>query len=424
LSSVKSRYDDLQKAFRGCHTTLKELTKSLSLVPQSDTVGLVRITVQRLDDFNEDTRVELEIRSADEERVTQAFQTLLRVKGAITSEEEMVDLEEKVTAFVEGTDKSVSRAMRQFSQKLDDLTHDIASIKAFIHDLPDDVPEPPKILGRWSTFTASLLGQRPPSRPVSPAPTFGSVMTTPRLRHAPSLPQLRRSPTLELSDPLAGLQSPHTNTRTITHTIIASHRQTSIPTATNRIWDAYARLRAQRWSVEFSKRESEVLVGHAPVSDKTAGRRTTYIGRYRITYIIARPRYLKVAYSKVYDRVLDTELQGTWIATSFSTEIYLSIDPPQLNQPTMSTEKIEPDYDAVPFPSNSSRSRPSLHDMYQNFQRGPVPRPILFSIRRFTTDPTGSSRGARRAASPHTLATPRYPLFTRVILDLNSTEQG
>lgn len=205
LSSVKLRYDDLQKAFRGCHTTLKELTKSLSLIPQSDTLGLVRITVQRLDDFNEDTRVELEIRSADEERVIQGLQTLLKVKSAIASEEEMVGLEEKVTAFVEGTDKSVSRAMQQFSQKLDDLTHDIASIKAFVHDLPEDAPEPPKSSETWSTFATSFLGQRPPSRSVSPAPTFGSVMTTPRLRHSPSLPRLRKPPTQELVDPLAGL---------------------------------------------------------------------------------------------------------------------------------------------------------------------------------------------------------------------------
>lgn len=205
LSSVKSRYDNLQKAFRGCHVALKELTKSLPLTPRNHTLGLVRITVQRLDDFNEDTRVELEIRSADEERIIQGFRTLLRVKGTIINEKEMVGLEEKVTAFVEGTDESVSRAMRQFSQKLDDLTHDIASIKAFIHDLPDDTPEPPKSSGTWSTFTAAFLGQQPPSRPVSPAPTFGSVMTTPRLRHAPSLPQLHKSPTLELADPLAGL---------------------------------------------------------------------------------------------------------------------------------------------------------------------------------------------------------------------------
>jgi hypothetical protein len=205
LSSVKSRYDDMQKAFRECHTTLKGLTKSLSSVPRSDTVDLVRITVQRLDDFNEDIRVELEIRSADEERSAQAFQTLLSVNGAITGEEEMGDLEQKITAFVEGTDKLVSRAMQQFSQKLDDLTHDISSIKAFIHDLPNSVSEPPKSSGTWTTFTAGFFGQRPPSRPVSPAPTFGSVMTTPRLRHTPSLPQLRKSPTQESFDPLAGL---------------------------------------------------------------------------------------------------------------------------------------------------------------------------------------------------------------------------
>lgn len=206
LANVTSRYDDLQKAFRECHTTLKELTRSLQSVSQSDAVGLVRITVQRLDDFNEDTRVELEIRGADEERITQAFRTLLRVKGAIVSEEEMRNLEQKIIAFVEGTDKSVSRAMQQFSQKLDDLTHDIVSIKAFVHDLPDNVPEPSKSPDRWTTFTASLLGQRPHPRPISPAPTFGSVMTTPRLRHPPSLPQLRKSPTQELSDPLAGLR--------------------------------------------------------------------------------------------------------------------------------------------------------------------------------------------------------------------------
>ena len=205
LTNVGSRYDDLQRAFRECNTTLKELMKTLSSVPHSDTVSLVRATVQRLDDFNEDTRVELEIRSADEERTTQGFQTLLIVRGAVTSEEEMNDLERKIMTFVEGTDNLVSRAMQQFSQKLDDLTHDIASIKAFVHDLSDNVPEPLKPSGTWSSFTANFLGQRPPSRPVSPAPTFGSVMTTPRLRHTPSLSQLRKSLTQESLDPLAGL---------------------------------------------------------------------------------------------------------------------------------------------------------------------------------------------------------------------------
>ena len=271
LSNVKSRYDDLQKAFRGCHAALKELTKSLSSVPPSDTAGLVRITVQRLDDFNEDTRVELEIRSADEERVTQAFQTLLVVKGAIASEEEMADLEEKVAAFVEGTDKTVSRATQQFSQKLDDLTHDIASLKAFIHDLPENVPEPPKTSGTWYTFTASLLGQRPPSRPVSPAPTFGSVMTTPRLRHSPSLPHLRKSPTLESSDPLAGLRlrvpiaAP---TTTPLSPPIASPPSRQQRTASGMHMLGFGHRGGLLNSPNQSRRPS---LTHAPVSDKLAG---------------------------------------------------------------------------------------------------------------------------------------------------------
>ena len=79
----------------------------------------------------------------------------------------------------------------------------------------------------------------------------------------------------------------------------------------------------------------------------------------------------------------------------------------------MSTEKIEPDYDAVPFPSNSSRSRPSLHDMYQNFQRGPVPAPYPVFHMPVYDDPTISGRGARRTASPHTLVTPRYAVYSR-----------
>ena len=79
----------------------------------------------------------------------------------------------------------------------------------------------------------------------------------------------------------------------------------------------------------------------------------------------------------------------------------------------MSAEQIEPDYDAVPFPSDSSRSRPSLHDMYQNFQRGPAPAPYPVFHTPVYDDPTGSSHGARRTASPHTLVTPRPAVHSR-----------
>jgi len=102
----------------------------------------------------------------------------------------------------------------------------------------------------------------------------------------------------------------------------------------------------------------------------------------------------------------------------------------------MSTEKIEPDYDAVPFPSDSSRSRPSLHDMYQNFQRGPAPTSYPVFHMPVYDDPAGSSRVTRRAASPHTLATPRpavasryrgpqqYPARLNTIDSVDSSEPG
>ena len=84
-----------------------------------------------------------------------------------------------------------------------------------------------------------------------------------------------------------------------------------------------------------------------------------------------------------------------------------------LNKPIMSTDKIEPDYDAVPFPSNSSRSRPSLHDMYQNYKRGPVPATYPVFHMPVYDDLTGSSHGGRRAASPHTLVAPGSTVYSR-----------
>lgn len=91
----------------------------------------------------------------------------------------------------------------------------------------------------------------------------------------------------------------------------------------------------------------------------------------------------------------------------------MSIIPTQPNQLTMPTGKIEPDYDAVPFPSDSSRSRPSLHDMYQNFQHGPATASYPIFHTPVYDDPTSSDQGARRAASPHTLATPRSTVHPR-----------
>jgi hypothetical protein len=79
----------------------------------------------------------------------------------------------------------------------------------------------------------------------------------------------------------------------------------------------------------------------------------------------------------------------------------------------MSTEKIEPDYDAVPFSSTSSRSRPSLHNLYQNIQRGPATASYPVFRTPIYDEVAGSGQGGRRAASPHTLATPRPAVYSR-----------
>ncbi|KII88283.1 hypothetical protein PLICRDRAFT_140356 [Plicaturopsis crispa FD-325 SS-3] len=207
LAQVRHRYDDLQRSFRDCHLALKDIKKTLTepLLP-SENSAILQTAVERLNDYNEDARVELEIRVADEELAMRGFETLLAVPGAISDEKEHAEVESEIKRFIDGSEKGVSKALQQFTRKLDDLQHDIASIKRSLHELPSpEIPRPttPKTPPGWSQWTAGLLGssQRPTS--ASPAPTFGSVMTTaPRLRHSPSFTQSRRpSVTVDSNSP-------------------------------------------------------------------------------------------------------------------------------------------------------------------------------------------------------------------------------
>lgn len=214
LFQVKYRYDALQKSFRDCNLTLKDLKKDLGLIPPSgEMLSVVKTAVERLDDYNEDARVELEIRVADEERILAGYETLLSVSGALSEDMDETELEQEIKAFIDGSDKSVAKAMQQFTRKLDDLQHDIASIKRALHDLASDADgplsaqtTPSKSSQGWSSW---ILGGSA-SRPVSPAPTFGSVMTTPRLRqasfsfmHRPNAPH-----DLDLGSPRANTDDP------------------------------------------------------------------------------------------------------------------------------------------------------------------------------------------------------------------------
>ncbi|CAL1705378.1 unnamed protein product [Somion occarium] len=208
LAEVKHRYDDLQRAFRDCHIALRDLKNDIAeLPPSAETVVILQTAVERLDDYNEDARVELEIRVSDEERVHVGYQTLLSVPGAISDEVDKDEMEHEIQAFIDGTDASVSRAMHQFGRKLEDLQHDIACVKQSLHELQaseeeSETSSATKSTG-WSAWAGGLLGS---TSPVSPTPSFGSVMTSAKLRRSSSSSQMRRTASDSFSaDPFASL---------------------------------------------------------------------------------------------------------------------------------------------------------------------------------------------------------------------------
>lgn len=189
LNQVRHRYDDLQRSFRDCHLTLKDLKNSISSIsPVTDPLAILQTAIQRLDDFNEDARVELEIRITDEELSTRGYQTLLNVPGAISNDTDQVEVENRIKAFVDGTEDGIAKTTGQLRRKLDDLQHDIALIKKALHDLPDielQQSSTSQTTG-WSSWT-NILG---PPRAASPVPpTFGTIMTSPRLRQSSSFTQ-------------------------------------------------------------------------------------------------------------------------------------------------------------------------------------------------------------------------------------------
>ncbi|KAG2150676.1 uncharacterized protein EDB93DRAFT_1083988 [Suillus bovinus] len=213
LSQVNHRYDALQHAFRDCSLALKDLKRllppiaiasppTLTPTPYSPH-SLLRTALDRISDYTEDTRVELEIRITDEALAIRGFETLLTVPGALSlSSDSNLDLEE-MRAFVDGRDEGVRRAMARLEEKLGDVQHDVAVVKRAVHDFqvqPDEEREVEE--GKsWSTWTSSLLPRSSTPTP-SQTPTFGSVMTSPRLRRPPSVKQLFSLAELELRIPM------------------------------------------------------------------------------------------------------------------------------------------------------------------------------------------------------------------------------
>jgi hypothetical protein len=184
-------------ALRDLHQTLQVLQplSSSSSLP----ITALQTILARLDDFNEDARVELEIRIADEERIARGYAMLLAMPGAIASEAEAQEVERAVRAFIEGSDDvTVARAQDKFARKRDDLEHDVAALKRAVHELSQPQPQQqpqapsspspsasprPATPASWTSLAAGLFSS---SRPTSPSPTFGAVVTSPRPRRAVS----------------------------------------------------------------------------------------------------------------------------------------------------------------------------------------------------------------------------------------------
>ncbi|KIM36433.1 hypothetical protein M413DRAFT_31670 [Hebeloma cylindrosporum] len=228
LARVSKRYDDLQRAFRDCHLALEGLKVSLTTHSSPPMpADILEAALGRLDDYTEDARVELEIRVSDEALLAKGYEALLCVPGAMASAAvhgeghdkdssdapTQLEVETQIEEFVSGNDRAVRKARDTFARKLEDVQHDIASLKRAIYDPDSFIPSssssshfqtltpsaststlnlaaPTKAdtvngSGGWTSWIRSSPS-RPSSPGMGPAPTFGNIMTSPRLRHSPS----------------------------------------------------------------------------------------------------------------------------------------------------------------------------------------------------------------------------------------------
>lgn len=226
LQKARSRYDHIQRAFHDCHLALDSLKSSFTSTPPvrdnaHTTIPheVLKAIIQRLDDYTEDVRVELEIRISDEEVLGRGYEALLSVPGALQAtspslgpreavavgssdgegKETLETIEVQIQAFVNGTDPTVQKAVKTFERKLEDLQHDVAVVKRAVYDPQSEILSAP-VIGMGSSPvqhpTPDSSGSsddngggggwtswiRTPSRPTTPtpapAPTFGSVMTS------------------------------------------------------------------------------------------------------------------------------------------------------------------------------------------------------------------------------------------------------
>ncbi|KAG8829439.1 hypothetical protein FRC17_006567 [Serendipita sp. 399] len=144
LRKKRPQYLALQAAFDGCHESISQVQSSI-LSAQAEIPSLskyIDAAVERLNDYCEDARVELEILISDEARISQGYETLLQLRGGDSdgsgsmgaSPMKQDALQEKIKVFIDGSEPSISKAISLFEEKLENLQHDIAIIKRVVHE--------------------------------------------------------------------------------------------------------------------------------------------------------------------------------------------------------------------------------------------------------------------------------------------------
>ncbi|KAJ2919876.1 hypothetical protein MD484_g620, partial [Candolleomyces efflorescens] len=208
LAETAHRYDNLQRSFKDCHLSLQSLKSSITAPtkaqPNVIPKEILEAILERLNDFVEDARVELEIRKSDEAVLCKGYETLLSVPGALEGYSSALpgsassssggfglglmsppgsasgslsasvssffkplrsappgmfrsqtptngngkagmgglgEVEDQIQAFIDGTEPSIVKAMEGFRRKLGDAEHDIAALKKAVHQALD-VPPP------------------------------------------------------------------------------------------------------------------------------------------------------------------------------------------------------------------------------------------------------------------------------------------
>ncbi|KAJ7473794.1 hypothetical protein B0H11DRAFT_2429684 [Mycena galericulata] len=268
LAAASKRYDALQRAFRDCHLALEELRavllrapdNALAHVPSDANANasyananalprvngnghgtaldarVLRGAVERLHDYTEDARVELEIRVADGRVLARGWETLVGMPasssassadggGGRTHEhgdgDGAAEVRRQIAEFVQRD----AQAQAAFARKLEDVEHDIGAVKRVVYAPPSEegsfVPLEPMFPvtpdadaerendgggGGGARGWASWLRSGTPSPAYADAPpTFGSVMTSPRLRHSASAARLGRRDQQQQRNPFEGL---------------------------------------------------------------------------------------------------------------------------------------------------------------------------------------------------------------------------